>query len=222
MKVPIAFTDHLRAKRHSAKHCIIATAAKRQWGGDWTVTHKSAEHVSASGPTMTWRLSGGAFLVALLFDLGIRLPVRSVRLVNGRAAKPKAGKARKTSSPRKRRARKARRAVAVVTGAGVVWLAVSGLAWVMFAIVGAIIGVLAVVAVVRFRADRRTAVPPARPVQTRPAGNQPSPILPSRPEPQPEPVQPVAPKAAPATIEAPAQAQPAEGAVMVGLRGSGG
>jgi hypothetical protein len=81
--IPIRVADQLRSKRRSASACLIATAARRTWGGDWQVNHGRAERTSAGGEVMRWRLSAGARVVMWLFDRALPVPVRSVRLTGG-------------------------------------------------------------------------------------------------------------------------------------------
>jgi hypothetical protein len=187
IKIPLNFSDRFRSRPGSATTCVIATAAKRQWGGHWTVTAKSVEHTSGSSRVTRWRPSASALLVMLLFDLGLPVPARSVKLVRGKAAPP-------------RRIRRVRRAAAGATAGGVLLLVVSGLAWVVFAVAGVLIAALAVVTAVKLRGTRQPAVP-FRPVPQQPARPAPSFTRPERPQPDPEPVQLAAPKAAPVIKE---------------------
>jgi hypothetical protein len=158
MRVRIRLIDRLRSKPNSAQACLIATAANRQWGGGWSVTHMDVKRTDDNGQEMTWRPSAGAHLVMTLYDWGLPVPVRSVKLVRGRGmptgvVKPAAAgqKAKKPGAQWKAagtgvvagRSRKAKRVAAGVTAAGVLLLVVSGLAWVVLAIAGAVIGVLA-------------------------------------------------------------------------------
>ena len=230
MKIPIRFGDRIRSKRGSAQHCLIATAARRQWGGDWNALPDSVEHVSDNGQVMRWKPSLGAYLTMFLFDAGLPVPVRSVKLVRGRKmpvqgcilTQPGRNKRTAAEPPAARRARTARRAAAGATGAGVLLLAADGLEWIIYAVAGMLIAVAAAAAIRTVRRHRREGVLPSgsrgapRSQQHEPGASRageaetaaPSFARPDRQGPELDPVQPAAPKAVPVISEAVREAVP--------------
>lgn len=228
MRIPVTLADRLRSRRGSVQTCLIATAAQRAWGGSWSVNHQRAELNTDDGRVMTWRPSAGAHLVMSLFDAGLPVPVRAVRLVRGNGApgmvRPASG--RKASQPARTapeaagttasgmRAGRARKAAAGAAAAGALLLVVSGLAWVVVAVIGAAAAVLAAVIVRNLRAHHRAPRAPHlraepdqgraawrgshTPAATPPAAQQGSFTRPEPPQPETNPVQCPAPKAAPA------------------------
>ena len=175
MKIPISVGDRLRARKGSAQHCLIATAARRQWGGEWTATPGVVERDTGNGQVMRWRPSLGAYLTMFLFDAGLPVPVRSVKLVRGRKVTSRrrvvqspGRKPRMQCEPppaaRPARPRRAQGMAAGVALAGAVLVAAEGLEWVAFAIAGVLAAVAAVVTAVKVRHHRRAGVLAPAPV----------------------------------------------------------
>ncbi|MGH3304890.1 MAG: hypothetical protein ACRDOK_25125 [Streptosporangiaceae bacterium] len=213
MRIPIRFGDRLRSQRGSARTCLIATAAQRTWGGSWTVNHKGAERTSDDGQVMSWRPSAGAHLVMSLSDAGLPVPVRSVKLVRGRArpgpvARPGTGHKAPSPAVPGRRGPRARKVAAGAAAAGVLALVISEFAWLILALIGAVAAVLTAVIVRNVRAGAQAQHVPGR---TRPdprAQAAPQPAVHHAPLTRPEPPRPepkTVPNPMPKTATVPAE-----------------
>jgi hypothetical protein len=63
--------------------CLLATAARNQWGGEWRVSGELVQHWSDDGVVTVWRTSSDARMVMDLFDSGRLVPYLSVVMTRG-------------------------------------------------------------------------------------------------------------------------------------------
>lgn len=88
--VRLTWRDWAKSHRGSPTACLVATAARRQWGGQWEVT-ATAANWSKDGMVRTYRPTAAASAVILAFDT-VRMPpllARRVKLIPRKAKRQK-------------------------------------------------------------------------------------------------------------------------------------
>jgi hypothetical protein len=63
--------------------CLLATAARHQWGGEWRVTAELVQHCDDDGVLTVWRTSSDGRMVVELSDSGQLVPYLSVVMTRG-------------------------------------------------------------------------------------------------------------------------------------------